>query len=244
MARIDAGEPVMRYADDYWSTEIADARDRAYGIALRRTAEVFVLARRPMVRFLDIGTGPGLFLDAVAEYLPLISARCHGVELFPPPVSMRTKQLQYHVGQVADYEPDSFDGGICIEVFEHLTPLMLDGLLRGLARVSRDGACYVINTGLADYALAEDPGYLDPVGRGHITSWTVQAINHLAQRHGLQAQAIPGRAWSFVLEKTTAEQMPIAERLRTPLPENAAVLRSSKLIDIAEPEIVAALRSQ
>jgi hypothetical protein len=72
----------------------------------------------------------------------------------------------------------------------------------------------------------------------------VQAINHLAQRHGLQAQAIPGRAWSFVLEKTTAEQMPIAERLRTPLPENAAVLRSSKLIDIAEPEIVAALRSQ
>src|SRR5258708_6747431 len=73
MRRIDAGEPVLTYAESYWADEMKSARERAYTVALSRAAEVFLLSRRPIARFLDVGSGPGLFLDAIATHLPHLS---------------------------------------------------------------------------------------------------------------------------------------------------------------------------
>jgi len=72
---------------------------------------------------------------------------------------------------------------------------------------SNDGACYVINTGLADFVRKEQPDYLDPTRRGHIVAWTVGSVQYLGKPFGLTATALPGRAWAFLLEKTTDPAM-------------------------------------
>lgn len=221
---IDAGETVFRYEDGYWQSEMVAARERAYGIAVGRAAEVMICCRRPVLRFLDVGTGPGTFLDAISEYLPHSADRFHAVELFPPPEPERTQRPNYRIGRVGDYPPNSFDGGMCIEVFEHLTPAMIDGLLGEIAAVATDGACFLVNTGLAQFVREEVPSYLDPTGRGHITIWTVAAVDHLARRHGLRAVPFPGRSWCFLLEKTDGPVLSIGERAAAPLAENLAAL--------------------
>lgn len=201
---------------------MTSARERAFGVAIARTAEVFLCCRRPIKQFLDIGTGPGLFLDAVSVYLPNISNWFHAVEQFPP--YEHSRHPNYLIGHVKDYSASSFDAGICIEVFEHLTPRMVDALLGEIASISRTEACFLINTGLADYTRNDCPEYLDPVGRGHIMSWTVPAINHLARSHGLVASAIPGRNWCFLLEKAEGPRPSISDRLAQPLSENLSAL--------------------
>jgi 2-polyprenyl-3-methyl-5-hydroxy-6-metoxy-1,4-benzoquinol methylase len=224
LARIDAGETVFRYAEDYWASEMIAARERAFGLGIARSAEVFLCARRPMMRFLDVGTGPGTLLDALALYLPHIADRFHGVELFPPPDEHRSRHPNYRIGRVRDYTDGFFDGGMCMEVFEHLTPAMLATLLSEVAAVSRDKACFLVNTGLAQFARDEVPSYLDPVGRGHITIWTVKAVNCLARPYGLVASEVPGRSWCFLLEKGGDPKLSVAERAVTALPENLAAL--------------------
>jgi len=225
LARIDSGEAVFKYADGYWASEMVAARERAFGIAMARTAEVFLYCRRPIRRFLDVGTGPGTFLDAVAAYLPHVADRFRAVERFPPPEPERTQQANYRIGRVGDYPPESFDAGLCIEVFEHLTPNMVDRLLAEIASVSRADACFLVNTGLADYTRDECPAYLDPIGRGHITIWTVLAVNHLARRHGLVATAVPGRSWCFLLEKANLPRPSTEDRAATALSENRSSLQ-------------------
>jgi 2-polyprenyl-3-methyl-5-hydroxy-6-metoxy-1,4-benzoquinol methylase len=228
ISRIDSGETVFAYDATYWDKEMESARERAFGIALARAAEVFLCSRREILRFLDIGTGPGTFLDAVAIHLPQISDRFHGVELFPPQEKDRSQHANYRIGHVRDYAPGSIDGGMCIEVLEHLTPRQATGLLAGIAAAGSDGSCFLINTGLADYTRTECPEYLDPAGRGHITSWTVAAVNQLAAPYGLVASAIPGRNWCFLLEKASAPRPSIEERAASPLPENLAALHGAQ----------------
>ncbi len=225
--RIDAGELTFKYEKEYCGREMIAARERAFGVALARAAEVFFCSRRPIDRFLDIGSGPGLFLDAVSVYLPYISNRFYAIERFSPPG--HTQHSNYRVGRVTDYPSDWFDGGMCIEVFEHLTPRMVDSLLREIAIVSRSEACFLINTGLATYTRDECPEYLDPLRRGHIMSWTVAAVDRLARPHGLIASTIPGRNWCFLLEKADTPRPSISDRLAQPLRENMAALNQPEM---------------
>ena len=58
LVRVDAGQ-VGNYQDDYWATEMAAATERCYGSTLVRVAETFYYTRRPIRKFIDIGTGSG-----------------------------------------------------------------------------------------------------------------------------------------------------------------------------------------
>lgn len=224
--RIDHGTATRSYDDAYWATELAAARERAWGPALARVAETLLYCRVPVRRFLDIGTGAGLLLDALAWHLPAARAVFHGVELFPPPPPARTRQANYHVGALRDLD-GPFDAGSCIEVIEHLTPRMLDGLARDLAALSAPGACYLFNTGLTDYVRHEDPAYLDPVGRGHICIWSVTAARRVLAPHGFAVHPLPGKTWAFIAEyaATPPAEGTVADRIWTALPENVALLR-------------------
>ena len=73
-----------------------------------------------------------LLLDALAELVPSLAERVHGVERFPPPAPERSRSPNYHVGSIADLD-GPFDAGVCIEVIEHLTSTILASLLRQLA---------------------------------------------------------------------------------------------------------------
>ena len=222
IAGIDGGTShPRRYDDAYFEEERIAALDRSYGSSLARFAEVVLYARLPIRRFLDIGTGHGFLLDALTMHLPSHRAAFFGVERYPPPG--RTDHPQYIQGSVAS-APGPFDAGCCIEVIEHLTPAQLTSLLAEVASRSNPGAVYIVNSGQPRYVLNDDPDYLDPDRRGHIFSYSVEAVALLAEPLGFRVLRLRGKTWAFLLEYARFDAAAPEDRIWTPLPENAALL--------------------
>jgi hypothetical protein len=225
LARVDAGL-VGNYQEGYWDFEMAAAKERCYGTTLVRVAEVFYYARRPIGKFIDIGAGSGLLLDAVGTLLPGLRDRFHGVELFPPPVEHRSRHPNYHIGTLGDLD-ETFDAGVCIEVIEHLTPGTLRKLGSQLAARSAPGALYYFNSGQPAFVEQENPGYLDPMHTGHIASYSIAGLTHIFAPLGFNVIALPGRTWAFLLEYGPPASVGCAElfqRLWNPVPENMQAL--------------------
>ena len=227
LQEIDAGKQIVEYSPEYWAMELSAAEERSRSVGIIRLAEAIFLCRRSVQNVVDIGSGTGRLLEQFEGLLPNNVRRIWGVELFPPPTDQRTKSAQYVVGTIGSMAPMMFDAGLCMEVVEHLTPSMVLGMLKEISARSNDGACYVINTGLADFVRKEQPDYLDPTRRGHIVAWTVAAFNILGEPFGLTATALPGRAWAFLLEKTT-NPADVESRLYAPLSENMCFLADGK----------------
>ncbi len=226
IARIDAGENVRKYDESYWANELSSARQRSFGSSLARSAEALLYCRIPVERFIDIGSGPGFLLDALSTYLPSHRARFYGVEKFPPQESERSRHENYLCADLADVEL-KFECGVCIEVIEHLTPAMADSLAVAMAAVSKPGSLFLFNTGLTDYVRHEDPGYLDPYARGHITAWSVTAARRVFEKVGFVVHPLPGKTWAFVVEKPSPEtelRGQFRDRIWSALPANTALL--------------------
>ncbi|BCF98054.1 hypothetical protein PPGU19_026230 [Paraburkholderia sp. PGU19] len=220
---------ISNYEHSYWESELHAARERSYGSSLQRIAETFLYCRIPINRFVDIGSGPGYLLDAASSALPDAARVFYGVELFPPDESLRTRHPNYKVCSIGD-AGERFDAGVCVEVIEHLTPSMLNGLAKQMAQVSSPGALYLINSGQPAYVKNEDPDYLDPLGRGHVVSYSIEGARKIFEPHGFRVIPLPGRHWAFLLEfqSEDTKQSPqelLEKRLWSPLPENVAVLR-------------------
>jgi SAM-dependent methyltransferase len=232
MAKIDRGLNIVKYNDEYWKRELISAKDRAYSSSLARLAEAIYYCKIPVRHFLDIGTGPGFLLDAVSGLLPDHAEVFYGVELFPPHPALRTRSGNYFIGELRSF-PLKVDCGMCIEVIEHLTPAMLDNLLAQLASVSNPGALFIFNTGMPDYVLHEDIDYLDPVKRGHLVSYSIEAIRIIGGRNQFTTHRIGGKTWAFALEFTSPQQGPetedIRDRVWKALPENLALLSDSRM---------------
>lgn len=226
LRRVDAGEPLRRYDNEYWNNELASAKERSFGSSLARSAEVLLYCRIPVQKFIDIGTGPGYLLDALSAYLPSHLQKFYGVEKFPPAPSERTKHQNYLCSDLADVG-DVFQCGVCIEVIEHLTPVMAESLAESIGKVSVPGSLFLFNTGLTEYVRREDPGYLDPYGRGHITSWSVNAARKIFGKHGFAVHALPGKAWAFLVEFDPTgefETRNIRDRIWSALEPNKSLL--------------------
>lgn len=223
--RMDVGFSLIEYSNDYWKRELPSAKQRAYGPALARMAEAFYYSRVPINRFFDIATGPGYFLDAVERYLPYSSDVFYGIEKFPPPLEFRSTSKNYMTGDLREID-FKFDGGICIEVIEHITPKMLRELFHNLSQISNHGAFYIFNSGMPDYVLNEDMKYLDPVNRGHVVSYSLQAIKVLSKESGFTAFELPGKTWAFGLEyeSDSDESENIQDRIWTALDHNLNIL--------------------
>jgi SAM-dependent methyltransferase len=233
LSKIDNGFNIVKYEEGYWKMELEDARDRSFGPALARLAEAIYYCKRPVRKFLDIGSGPGYLLDAVEKLLPDHAALFYGVELFPPDEAHRTKSKNYIVGDLGDLK-DKFDCGICVEVVEHLTPTMLDGIFKKLASVSNPEALYIFNTGLPEYVINEDRGYLDPTKRGHIVSYSIKAISIIAGRHGFVTHPIKGKTWAYAVEflpnaESTTSHEDIRDRIWYASKENIGILCDSTM---------------
>lgn len=218
------------YDEDYWSMELRSAKYRSYGDALNRVAEVFLYARIPVKKFLDIGCGPGYLLDSLSVVLPSHKDIFHGVELFPPPAKFRSTHENYFVGSMADLT-QKFSAGVCIEVIEHLTPDMLRNMVNDLRRISEPGAIYYFNSGQPDYVKNEDNNYLDPLSRGHIVSYSIKGLEKIFSEYGFTIIPLPGRTWGFLAEYSILPAVPNAEDLLTRLwtahPANVEILKNN-----------------
>ena len=229
--QMDAGKSPRLYDEAYWNEELRSSRERAMGIGLVRSGEAILYATRPMRRFLDIGAGPGYLLDELSKQFPKMPELFHGVELFPP--EEHTHHPNYHLGEIGQLS-EIFDGGVCIEVVEHLTPRMLAGLVSGLAKVSAPGSLWLFNTGMPDYVLSQDPNYLDPLHRGHIVSYGLQALALIFEPHGFRVSVVPGKNYAFVAEFNPADrQIDFEQRFSNPLAENKRLLEQSMLVFLA-----------
>lgn len=223
---VEAGV-VKNYHSDYWQMEDSAARERSYGSSLCRVAELFLYSRKPIARFVDIGSGPGHLLDAVTRLMPDSSSIFHAVEMFPPKHGYRTSHPNYMEGSIGQ-SPFKFDAGTCIEVIEHLTPSMLNGLVKQLSTRATDGSIFYFGSGQPAYVKAEDPEYLDPYNRGHIISYSLRALSNIFGEHGFAVTPLPGRDWAFLAEfgatqSATADDL--MNRLWTPCKENVERLR-------------------
>lgn len=229
LARIEAGG-ASGYADEYWRSELSAARERCFGPAILRVAETIAYCRVPVHGFIDIGAGTGWLLDALGVLLPEVIDRFHAVELYPPPLPHRTINPQYVIGRLSDMRR-TFDAGVCIEVIEHLTPATLRTLVAQLAAVSRAGALYLFNSGQPAFVEYEDPGYLDPHGRGHVVSYSLAGADSIFAPAGFNVIALPGRTWAFLAEfgpRQPVNADALITRLWHPVPENVAMLRSAR----------------
>jgi len=229
LERSMAGE-ARTYDDDYWSEELKAARERSYGASLLRLAEVFIYARRPVRRFLDVSCGPGTLLDAAAEMLPEIASTFWGIEPFPPPPAFRAGHPNYRIGYLRDLE-GKFDGGTCIEVIEHLPPAVLRAMLAELAEVSAPDALWYFNSAQPAFVERDDPGYLDPFKRGHIASYSIEGLRPLFAEAGFTLHALPGRDWAFLAEYRSTrpeDSTALLDRVWRMHPENRALLGSAR----------------
>jgi hypothetical protein len=225
--QIDNGQNVRKYDDDYWGWQIHPCREHSYGITLARMAEAFYYSRIPINKFLDIGAGAGYFLDAVASLLPNHKDVFWAIEKFPPPQECRTKSPNYIVGELRDLA-FKVDGGICTEVAEHLTPRMLSNLFKDMGHISSPGALYEFTTGLPeavlyDYAFRD---YMDPFRDGHIVSYSIKAIELLANPHGFSVFPLKGKTWAFVVEYQSkwSKFEDFQSRIFLPLDHNLSIL--------------------
>lgn len=236
MHAVDRGESTTVYNAEYWISETHAARERSWGGSLARAAEAIYVCQRPVKRFLDIGAGDGSLLDALAYHLPSFSDRLLAVELFPP--EGHTQHPGYRRGSVNDLDT-KVDCGVCIEVIEHLTPMMLRGLLSGLADKAEVNSCFLFNTGMGEYVLSEDPSYIDPNNRGHIVSYGFPALQSIFAEFGFRVSQLGSRSWAFLAEYMPTEEFELRLRTWHPLAENSAVLtdhRSGSLMAIVARE--------
>lgn len=231
--KMNNGELLIEYNHHYWRDELYAAKERSWGTTLARVAEVFLYARRPLNKFIDIGSGPGYFLDALQYQLPSNSETFYAAELFPPAEEYCTQHPNYHRGSLLDLD-FTFDGGCCIEVVEHLTPRMLKNLLFDIAAKSVENSIYIFNTGMVDYILHEDINYLDHIVRGHVMGWSIKALQYLAKPIGFDILPIPGKTWAFIAEYKPDHQFnnPLTDRIWAALPENKQKLRDEKTGDL------------
>jgi hypothetical protein len=228
LADVDAGKSLVRdYGEQYWQMERMAARDRASGSSLCRAGEAILYCRRPVERFLDIGAGPGYLLERLLDLLDPEAGVFHGVEKFPPHDCF--DHPNYHRGTIEDLS-GHFDAGVCIEVIEHLTPAMLRGLARGLRRISQPGSYWLFNTGMDKYVEHDDPGYLDPLRRGHIVSWSLAGARAIFGEHGFQVHQLPGKVFAFAAEFEPPDAPDYSLRIYQPLPQNLDLLRRNPLL--------------
>ena len=233
------------YGEDYWNSEVSAARERCFGPAVLRVAETIAYCRIPIHAFIDIGAGTGWLLDALDVLLPEVIDRFHAVELCPPPVPHRTIHRNYVIGTLGDM-PRTFDAGVCIEVIEHLAPATLRGLAAQLAAVSRPGSLYLFNSGQPDFVEREDPAYLDPHGRGHIVSYSLEGAARIFAPVGFNVIELPGRAWAFLAEfgpRQSLDTEALMTRLWHPVPENIAMLRSARFGELIRAAGIEAARA-
>lgn len=227
--KMDNGESLIKYSSNYWREELNAARERSWSSSLARVAELFLYARIPVKKFIDIGSGPGYLLDALSYQLPSANGVFYANELFPPGDEYCTPNKNYHRGNFLDLD-FKFDAGCCVEVIEHITPSMLKKMMTELAAKSKPNSIYIFNTGMVEYIKHEDTGYLDPFVRGHVMGWSLKALQVLLEPLGFKIDGIPGKTWAFIAEYMPDHSFnnPLDHRIWQALPENINTLKDKK----------------
>jgi hypothetical protein len=161
-------------------------------------AEVIRMCRIPVECFIDIGSGTGSLLNAVDRLLPELSGRFYGIELLPPEIVPRSRRPNYRLGTLGDMA-ETFDAGVCIELIEHMSLGTVRGLAAELALRSRSDSLFYFSSVQPSFVASHDPAYLDPLGRGHIASYSIAAAC-LFNPSGFNIIALPGRDRAFLAE--------------------------------------------
>ena len=228
LSSIDEGMTPGPYDEDYWKTDRGSACLRAKGGACIRAGEAILYARRPVYRFLDIGAGGGYLLDELVVLFPEEKNLFYEIEFFPP--KNHSGHKNFKIETVASLE-GKFDAGVCIDVLGHLTPKMLDHLVRDIAEKSEVDSLWLFDSGMTDFVVQEkNPGYLDPLNRGHIVSYSLLGLRPIFEKHGFKIQGCPGKPFVFIAEYKSSDEIPFEQRIYQPIEYNKNLLAKSPLL--------------
>jgi 2-polyprenyl-3-methyl-5-hydroxy-6-metoxy-1,4-benzoquinol methylase len=182
-SRLPAAEESKDYADYY------DARNLQERPLVRaRLAEVVASLEpyRQANRWLDIGSGAGTLMRAVAD----AGWQVEGTELSEGgATAVRAAGFEVHVGDLSqiDLPPASFDVASLVEVVEHVGDP--DALLRRVAELVRPGGAVYITTpngrGISGRALRERWSVVAPPE--HLQLFSVPGLRSVLSRSGFEA---------------------------------------------------------
>jgi SAM-dependent methyltransferase len=159
--------------------------------------ENFERAGGRLLRLLDVGCGPGYFLEAVCKRFPDLKAT--GLDLSPSALRCAAARLPDSEFVLADahdppFSPGYFDVLLLNNVLEHLpAPLVLLGRLR---RILSPGGCLVISTPsryrFENLILAALGKPTRLMSSDHVTEYTVGQLVELLNHSGYELRQILG----------------------------------------------------
>jgi len=131
---------------------------------------------------LDVGCGPGSF----SPYLP--HARYVGLEPGSAPKAIGADVRAETVEQHAERHPEEYDAVCSFHVVEHVTDPV--GFVQGMLGCLRPGGLLIVAMPSWPSAITDIPNLALNAAPHHLTWWTPSAMQALADRLGLEVQAI------------------------------------------------------
>jgi hypothetical protein len=96
--------------------------------------------------------------------------------------------------------------------------------------VCEPDSIFLFNTALPHFVRSVDPGYLDPYVRGHVASYSLNAIDLLLSPFGFRVSPLQGKDWAYIVEyQPTSAAAPMESRIWTALPENKQILTDPEM---------------
>ena len=204
---------VRDYDQAYWESERSEALRREREDSFIRALELIFLSAIEVKNILDFGCGAGVTVSMLRDQLGLNAVGVDPYGEFEESSFLHRCSLkELH----RKYPQGYFDAIYSIEVFEHLespkeTMAELSYLLKPRGKL-------LINTGTREFLGKYDPdnSYIDPLGRGHISIYSLKSLCSLGRFFGLNAQFLGDRKYMVLLEPPgTVESYPTPENLNT-----------------------------
>ncbi len=197
---------IREYDQDYWEHERHEALRREREDCFLRALELLYVSTIPVQNILDFGCGGGVTVTMLRDKLYLNAVGIDPFGEFEESSFLHRSSLK----ELPDKYPQGFfDAIYSIEVFEHLeNPKQT---MAELCYLLKPGGKLLVNTGTREFLAKYDPqaDYIDPLGRGHISIYTLKSFNALGLGFGLNARFLGDRKYMVLLEpQVTAESYP------------------------------------
>jgi SAM-dependent methyltransferase len=206
-------ENLRNYDRSYWESERTEALRREREDGFMRAVELLYLSAIPVENILDFGCGFGVTVTQLREELKVNAVGVDPFGEFEESAFLHRMTLRE---LRAKYPQGFFDAIYSIEVFEHLESPK--EMLTELFYFLKPGGKLLINTGTREFLAKYDPAanYIDPLGRGHISIYSLKSFSALGSPLGFTARFLGERTYMVLLESREAsESFPTADNLTT-----------------------------
>lgn len=187
------------YTSDYWENERAEAERREKEDCCMRALELIYLSKIPVRTLLDFGCGLGITVEWLRSTFGIDAI---GIDKYGQ-FDERPFLLKEDILATDSLGPESIDAIMSVEVVEHLPQDMVLSVFRKLRDLLKPGGLMLINTGMLEFVNEnrENEQYIDPSVRGHISIFSLNTFQKMAQDLNMVHIRMWMRSWCTLLLK-------------------------------------------